>query len=84
MDDQVAEAGGKTIHWDVLTKDQNAVLSQVAREGNVASLREAFKIRVTDRMDPLALQRAKQAQQATDGPDRAGSGQPLHPRGRAV
>ncbi len=65
--DQVAEAGGKTIHWGVLTKEQNAVLSQVAREGNVAPLRDAFKIMVTDRMDPLALQRAKQAQQAMRG-----------------
>ncbi|MBF4592062.1 Fic/DOC family protein [Curtobacterium sp. VKM Ac-1395] len=62
--DQVAEAGGKTIHWNVLTKEQNIAVSHAARDGDLAPLREALSVMVTDRMDPLALQRAKQAAEA--------------------
>jgi cell filamentation protein len=65
--DQVAEAGGKTIHWSVLTKEQNIAVSHAARGGDLAPLRDALSVMVTDRMDPLALQRAKQAAEAMRG-----------------
>lgn len=65
--DQVAEAGGKTIHWSVLTKEQNIAVSHAARGGNLEPLRSALGVMVTDRMDPLALQRAKQAAEAMRG-----------------
>ena len=41
--DQVAEAGGKTIHWSVLTKEQNIAVSHAARDGNLAPLRDALE-----------------------------------------
>ena len=65
--DQVAEAGAKTIHWSVLTKEQNIAVSHAARGGDLAPLRDALSVMVTDRMDPLALQRAKQAAEAMRG-----------------
>lgn len=73
--DQVAEAGGKMIHWNVLTKEQNAAVSGAARAGNMEPLRAALGVMVTDRMDPLALQRAKQAAEAMRG-TRSAPGQP--------
>lgn len=62
--DQVAEAGGKMIHWNVLTKEQNIAVSHAARDGDLTPLRDAFSVMVTDRMDPLAMQRANQAAEA--------------------
>lgn len=64
---QVAEASGKTIHWSVLTKEQNIAVSHAARGGNLEPLRSAFSVMVTDRMDSTALQRAKQAAEAMRG-----------------
>lgn len=65
--DQVAEAGGKTIHWSVLNKEQNIAVSHAARSGNLEPLRSALGVMVTDRMNPTALQRAKQAAEAMRG-----------------
>jgi cell filamentation protein len=65
--DQVAEAGGKTVHWSVLTKEQNVAVSHAARGGDLGPLRDALGTMVTDRMDPLAMQRAKQAADAMRG-----------------
>jgi cell filamentation protein len=78
--DQVAEVGGKTIHWSVLTKEQNIAVSHAARTGNLAPLRDALSVMVTDRMDPLALQRAKQAAEAMRGIRSVPPGQ-VHGRG---
>lgn len=44
----------------MLTKEQNIAVSHAARSANLAPLRSAFGVMVTDRMDPTALQRAKQ------------------------
>lgn len=94
--DQVAEAGGKMIHWNVLTKEQNPAVSGAARDGQLAPLRDALRIMVTDRMDPLALQRAKQAAEAmravrttlpgqTRGRDNSGAERAYYgPNGRAT
>ena len=59
--DQVAEAGGKTVHWSVLTKEQNVALSHASRGGDLELLRDAPCVMVADCMNPLAMQRAKQA-----------------------
>lgn len=61
---QVAKAGDKTIDWSVLTEEQNIAVSHAARSGNLEPLRSALSVRVTNRMDPLARQRAKQAAEA--------------------
>jgi cell filamentation protein len=74
--DQVAAAGGKMIHWNVLTKEQNAAVSGAARDGQLAPLRDALRIMVTDRMDPLALQRAKQAAEVMRASSATRSGRP--------
>jgi cell filamentation protein len=78
---QVADAGGKTIHWSVLTKEQNIAVSHAARSGNLEPLRSAFSVMVTDRMDTTALQRAKQAAEAMRG---ISSVQPGYAAGRSA